>query len=120
MSGAAVIAKKKRERLSACVLLPKSETSIRRTKKHAVHMLSPGVTAATKKATREMTMIKLPDKDDLSGGSMDRLDMRECLSGKSKHHGVVFYCSVYKVTHIGSLPITTESSLARNSPNILT
>ena len=47
-------------------------------------MLSPGVTTAAKKATREMKMIKLPDKDDLSGGSMDRLNMRECLSRSRK------------------------------------
>jgi len=66
-----------------------SETSSRRAKKPAVQMLSFGNTTATKKAARETAMINLPDKDALSGGSMDRLNMRECLSGKSKHRGVV-------------------------------
>jgi hypothetical protein len=57
------------------LLLTKNEASIRRTKKPAVQMLAPGVATATKKATREMAMIKLPDKDDFSGGSMDWLNM---------------------------------------------
>jgi hypothetical protein len=57
---------------------------VRRTKKPAVQTLSPGVTTAAKKATREMKMIKLPDKDELSGGSMDRLNMGECLSDQDR------------------------------------
>jgi hypothetical protein len=43
-------------------------------------MLSPGVITAAKKATREAKMIKVPERDDLSGGSMALLNIGEYLS----------------------------------------
>jgi hypothetical protein len=71
-------------------------------------MLAPGVTAAAQKATREMKMIKLPDTDDLSGGSMDRFNMGKRLSGKSEQHGDVNYRRVNGV-RVERLPANNDS-----------